>query len=101
MKRERIYQGLQPNTTNIPYLSVYVSVKTRKNMEKNEDLRWEQRFSNFLKAFGKLDEAVNKIKSDYGIDTNGNIDEDSFLDDIIKEGLIQRFEYTHEWAWNG
>jgi len=69
-------------------------------MDKKEDIRWEQRFSNFLKAFGKLDEAVTKIKNDYGIDTAGNIDEDSFLDDIIKEGLIQRFEYTHELAWN-
>jgi len=25
---------------------------------------------------------------------------DDVLDEIIKEGLIQRFEYTHELAWN-
>ena len=64
-----------------------------------QDIRWEQRFSNFIKAFHKLDEAVNKIKNDFGIDKDGSIDADAFLDDIIKEGLIQRFEYTHELAW--
>ncbi len=65
-----------------------------------EDIRWEQRFSNYVKAFNKLDQAVTKIKEDFEIDEDGNIDEDEFLDDIIKEGLIQRFEYTHELSWN-
>jgi len=64
------------------------------------DIRWEQRFSNYVKAFSKLDQAVTKIKEDFEIDDDGNIDDDEFLDDIIKEGLIQRFEYTHELAWN-
>lgn len=64
-----------------------------------QDIRWEQRFSNFVKAFHKLDEAVSKILNDFGIDEEGSIDADDFLDDIIKEGLIQRFEYTHELAW--
>lgn len=64
-----------------------------------QDIRWEQRFSNFLKAFHKLDEAVTKITNNFGIDKDGSIDADAFLDDIIKEGLIQRFEYTHELAW--
>lgn len=65
-----------------------------------QDIRWEQRFSNYVKAFSKLHEAVDRIKEDYPMDASGNIDSDSFLDDIIKEGLIQRFEYTHELAWN-
>ena len=66
----------------------------------DQDIRWQQRFSNFVKAYSKLDQAVQKIQEKYPIKEDGTIEEDSFLDDIIKEGLIQRFEYTHELAWN-
>jgi nucleotidyltransferase substrate binding protein (TIGR01987 family) len=65
-----------------------------------KDIRWKQRLSNFKRAFAKLDLAIQKVKSDYQWDAKGTINEDSFLDDIIKEGIIQRFEYTHELAWN-
>jgi nucleotidyltransferase substrate binding protein (TIGR01987 family) len=61
-----------------------------------EDIRWEQRFSNFNKALLKLEESVNYI--------NHNVlDEENLgyiVDELIKEGLIQRFECTHELAWN-
>jgi nucleotidyltransferase substrate binding protein (TIGR01987 family) len=66
----------------------------------SKDIRWEQRFSNYKKALAKLDEAVSRIKEDYPTGKDGSIAEDSFLDDILKEGLIQRFEYTHKLAWN-
>ena len=59
-------------------------------MNKN-DVRWIQRFSNYKKALEKLSKAVNVIKS-------GHVN--PVIDDIIKEGVIQRFEYTHELAWN-
>lgn len=60
-------------------------------MEK-KDIRWEQRFSNYLKALAKLTQAVDIMKN-----RNGSADA---TDDLLKEGLIQRFEYTHELAWN-
>ncbi|CAM4078924.1 nucleotidyltransferase substrate binding protein [Flavobacterium antarcticum] len=59
----------------------------------NADVRWKQRFENFQKAFQKLVEAVAYIK-------NNDSKTEIVLDEIIKEGLIQRFEYTHELAWN-
>src|SRR6476659_6810312 len=52
----------------------------------NQDIRWVQRFSNFKKAFAKLEE-VAKTRSV------------SDLSDLEQEGLIQRFEYTYELAW--
>ena len=64
------------------------------------EIRWQQRFGNYQKALAKLEGAVVKITQEYQMDETGTIHADSFLDDIIKEGLIQRFEYTHELAWN-
>lgn len=48
------------------------------------DIRWRQRFSNYKKALAQLSEAIqhNSIKPP----------------DIIKKGIIQRFEFTHELA---
>lgn len=64
-------------------------------MEK-QDIRWQQRFSNYKKALQKLSEAVEFVK--HNVDMHGNLN--PVLDEIIKEGLIQRFEYTHELGWN-
>jgi len=54
-------------------------------MEMADDIRWKQRFSNYINALSQLEQAVEV----YG---------DTALD-IIKEGVIQRFEFTHELAW--
>lgn len=65
-------------------------------------IRWEHRFSNFVKALRKLTQAVNYIKRNV-IDKNNFGDESEsgdVLDEIVKGGLIQRFEYAHELAWN-
>lgn len=67
-----------------------------------QDIRWEQRFSNFVKALDKLSQAVEYIKHNFTEDDDPIEDCDSsyVLDEMIKEGLIERFEYTHELAWN-
>jgi nucleotidyltransferase substrate binding protein (TIGR01987 family) len=67
-----------------------------------EDIRWEQRFSNFNKAMSKLEESVAYITHNFidGDDKLKSEDLGSVVDELIKEGLIQRFEYTHELAWN-
>lgn len=60
-----------------------------------KDMRWEQRFSNYRKALLKLSQAIKFItESKIGIGVT------SIEGEIIKEGLIQRFEYTHELGWN-
>jgi nucleotidyltransferase substrate binding protein (TIGR01987 family) len=66
------------------------------------DIRWEQRFSNYNKALKKLSDAIDYIKKelrevDFEIE---NEEAEVVLEEIIKEGLIQRFEYTYEMAWN-
>ncbi len=50
----------------------------------DKETRWKQRFVNFKKAFLQLKSAVDKIDD---------------LDDLAKEGMVQRFEYTYELAW--
>ncbi len=53
----------------------------------NPDIRWQQRFANFNRALAKLEAAVKG-------------QEPESLSELEKEGLIQRFEYTHELAWS-
>lgn len=71
-------------------------------MTDNKDIRWEQRFSNYNKALRKLSEAIDYIKKE--LKKNyleiENEEVEGTLEEIIKEGLIQRFEYTYEMAWN-
>ena len=62
-----------------------------------KDIRWEQRFLNFTKALEKLAEAVDYFKDFH---SGQRFEEKDKLEEILKEGLIQRFEYTHELAWN-
>ncbi len=56
---------------------------------KEKDIRWLQRFNNYSKALKRLEEAISTIKAN---SESPNLD-------LLKEGLIQRFEFTHELAW--
>ena len=67
---------------------------------KKEDIRWEQRFSNYQKALKKLTEAIEYLQEDVKDEKNDSSEMNEVLDEIIIEGLIQRFEYTYEMAWN-
>jgi nucleotidyltransferase substrate binding protein (TIGR01987 family) len=63
------------------------------------DIRWEQRFSNYSKAMDKLQESVEFIQSSHLNEITDEVEKLAVLDEMVKEGLIQRFEYTHELAW--
>ncbi len=51
-----------------------------------QEIRWQYRFQNFSRALSLLNEALEGEVSD--------------LNDLEKEGVIQRFEYTFELSWN-
>jgi nucleotidyltransferase substrate binding protein (TIGR01987 family) len=50
-----------------------------------EDIRWVQRFQNFENALRHLEDGIAYFEEN--------------PIDIVKEGIIQRFEFTHELAW--
>jgi len=52
-----------------------------------EDVRWKQRFENYLRAFETLCRAVDLARQ-------------RSLSELEQQGLIQGFEFTHELAWN-
>ena len=56
-------------------------------MTNNPEIRWQQRCSNFQRAFASLAAAVGLART-------------RPLSDLEKQGLIQAFEFTHELAWN-
>jgi nucleotidyltransferase substrate binding protein (TIGR01987 family) len=62
-----------------------------------QDIRWQQRFSNYRKALAKLNQAVEIIKNPPEVSTP---EVKEALENIFKVGLIQSFEFTHELAWN-
>lgn len=53
----------------------------------SEDIRWKQRFDNYLRAFETLRRAVELARQ-------------RDLSELEQQGLIQGFEFTHELAWN-
>lgn len=61
-----------------------------------KDIRWEQRFANFQKALRKFIKAVEVVNEN----TSDTFSSNKTVAEILKEGLIQRFEYTHQLAWN-
>ena len=60
-------------------------------MKVQQTIRWQQRFNNYRKALVKLTQAVELLSD--------RIEREEAVDELLQEGLIQRFEYTHELAW--
>ncbi len=54
-------------------------------MNHSPDIRWQQRFENFDRALSLLNDALSRGPS--------------ALNQLEKEGAVQRFEYTLELAW--
>lgn len=57
------------------------------SFDHQENIRWQQRMNNYVRALASLEAAVNLARQ-------------RDLTDLEKQGLIQAFEFTHELAWN-
>ena len=68
-------------------------------MEEAKYIRWTQRFDNYKKALRLLTEGAEIITQELG---KAEFEETAYerISDLLKEGLIKRFEYTHQLAWN-
>ena len=55
-------------------------------MTETREIRWQYRFRNFSRAFSLLRDALEENPE--------------ALNELEREGVIQRFEYTFELAWN-
>lgn len=53
----------------------------------NKDVRWVQRFNNFIKTLEALQRAIEEYKNDQE-------------DEVVRVGMIKFFEMTYELAWN-
>lgn len=60
-------------------------------MATEKEIRWIQRLNNYNKALERLANAVQIVSAEEHSMEN--------VDELLKEGLIQRFEYTQELAW--
>jgi len=60
-------------------------------MANEKDIRWMQRLDNYGKALARLRVAVKIVSA--------RIYNNEDVDGLLREGLIQRFEYTQELAW--
>ena len=69
---------------------IFVQHELEYRIMEKQDIRWIQRFANYRKALHRLEQAVEIIVRQ---------DADEAVKELLKEGLIQRFEYTHELAW--
>lgn len=57
------------------------------SISNNPDIRWKQRFKNYILAYKQLKSAVD-------------LSNQRILSDLENQGMIQAFEFTHELAWN-
>ena len=53
-----------------------------------EDIRWKQRFQSYKDAFSRLENAVK-------------LGEERALSELEQQGLVQAFEFTHEFSLEG
>ena len=67
-----------------------IKTNNQKDMETEKDIRWKHRFSNYRRALKQLENAVEIVTKELYSDHQFN---------IIREGLIQCFEFTHELSW--